>query len=133
MAPVETESNKIAALPERLPSSSKAGNGAAGGSGRAAELIKLRSRTAAVGAKTAFIKLGSPWENGYCESFNAKQRDELLNGETFYSRAEAKTVIESWRQHYNTRCPTPHSATSHRPRRYHVGVKQGREADHALV
>jgi transposase InsO family protein len=56
----------------------------------------------AVGAKTAYITPGSPWENGYVESFNARLRDELLDGEIFYSLAEAKIVIESWRRHYNT-------------------------------
>ena len=57
---------------------------------------------AAVGAKTAYITSGSPWENGFIESFNARLRDELLDGEIFYSLAEAKIVIESWRRHYNT-------------------------------
>ena len=66
-----------------------------------------------VGAKTAFIEPGSPWENGYCESFNSKLRDELLNGEIFYSLAEAKIVIESWRRHYNTK--RPHSSLGYRP------------------
>jgi len=73
----------------------------------------VRDWIAAVGARTAFIAPGSPWENGYCESFNAKLRDELLNGEIFYSLAEAKTVIESWRQHYNTR--RPHSSLGYKP------------------
>jgi transposase InsO family protein len=50
----------------------------------------VREWIVAVGAKTAFIEPGSPWENGYCESFNSKLRDELLNGEIFYSLAEAK-------------------------------------------
>ena len=54
-----------------------------------------------VGAKTAYIEPGSPWENGYCESFNSKLRDELLDGEIFYSLNEARIVIESWRRHYN--------------------------------
>ena len=44
---------------------------------------------------------GSPWENGFIESFNARLRDELLNGEIFYSLREAQIVIESWRRHYN--------------------------------
>ena len=57
---------------------------------------------AAVGAKTAYIAPGSPWENGYIESFNARLRDELLDGEIFYSLKEAQIVIESWRRHYNT-------------------------------
>ena len=47
-------------------------------------------------------RAGSPWENGYVESFNARLRDELLNGEIFYSLREAQIVIESWRRHYNT-------------------------------
>ena len=59
----------------------------------------LRDWIAAVGAKTAYIEPGSPWENGYCESFNGKLRDELLNGEIFYTLKEAKIVIEGWRQH----------------------------------
>ncbi len=54
---------------------------------------------AAVGAKTVSIEPGSPWENGYCESFNSKPRDERLNGEIFYSLAEAKIIIESRRRH----------------------------------
>ena len=62
----------------------------------------LRDWLAAVGAKTAYIMPGSPWENGYCESFNSKLRDELLNGEIFYTLKEAKIVIEAWRRHYNT-------------------------------
>ena len=60
----------------------------------------------AVGARTAYIEPGSPRENGYCESFNSKLRDELLNGEIFYSLKEARIVIESWRRHYNEVRPT---------------------------
>jgi transposase InsO family protein len=56
----------------------------------------------AVGSKTLYIEPGSPWENGYCESFNGKFRDELLNGEIFYTLREAQVVIEQWRRHYNT-------------------------------
>ena len=56
---------------------------------------------------------GSPWENGYCESFNSKLRDELLNGEIFYSLAEAQILIESWRRHYNG--VRPHSSLGYRP------------------
>ena len=56
---------------------------------------------AAVGASTAYIARGSPWENGFIESFNARLRDELLDGEIFYSLREAQIVIESWRRHYN--------------------------------
>ena len=61
----------------------------------------LQEWISAVGAKTAYIAPGSPWENGYVESFNARLRDELLNGEIFYSLREAQIVIESWRRHYN--------------------------------
>ncbi len=67
----------------------------------------------AVGAKTAYIEPGSPWENGYCESFNARLRDELLDGEIFYSLKEAQILIEQWRKHYNTK--RPHSALGYRP------------------
>jgi putative transposase len=56
---------------------------------------------ATVGAKTAYIAPGSPWENGFIESFNARLRDELLDGEIFYSLKEVQIVIESWRRHYN--------------------------------
>jgi putative transposase len=55
----------------------------------------------AVGAKTAYITPGSPWENGYIESFNARVRDELLNGELSYTLNESQIVIECWRRHYN--------------------------------
>ncbi len=67
-----------------------------------------------VGAKTAYIEPGSPWENGYCESSNARFRDEFLNGEIFYSLREAQILIEEWRKHYNTK--RPHSALGYRPR-----------------
>ena len=69
---------------------------------------KVRDWIGAVGAKTAYITPGSPWENGYCESFNARFRDELLNGEIFYTLKEAKIIIEQWRKHYNRK--RPHSA-----------------------
>jgi len=67
----------------------------------------------AVGAKTAYIMPGSPWENGFIESFNARLRDELLDGEIFYSLAEAKIIIESWRRHYNT--VRPHGSLGYKP------------------
>jgi putative transposase len=66
-----------------------------------------------VGAKTAYIEPGSPWENGYVESFNGKLRDELLNAEVFNTLAEAKVLIEQWRVHYNTE--RPHSSLGYRP------------------
>ena len=73
----------------------------------------LRNWLAAVGSKTAYIMPGSPWENGYCESFNSKLRDELLNGEIFYTLKEAKIIIEGWRRHYNT--IRPHSSLRYQP------------------
>ena len=66
-----------------------------------------------LGAKTAYIAPGSPWENGYVESFNARLRDELLNGEIFYTLREAQVVIESWRRHYNR--VRPHTSLGYRP------------------
>ena len=66
-----------------------------------------------VGATTLYIEPGSPWENGYVESFNGKLRDELLNGELFYTLLEARVLIERWRQSYNQL--RPHSALGYRP------------------
>jgi putative transposase len=65
-----------------------------------------------LGVKTLFIEPGSPWENGYIESFNGKLRDELLNREIFTTLMEAKVLIENWRQEYNT--VRPHSALRYR-------------------
>lgn len=73
----------------------------------------VRDWLAQLGSKTLFIAPGSPWENGYCESFNGKLRDELLNGEIFYSLKEARIVIERWRRHYNHQ--RPHSSLGYRP------------------
>jgi putative transposase len=73
----------------------------------------LREWIAAVGSKTAYIEPGSPWENGYCESFNGKLRDELLNGEIFFSLKEAQVLIDAWRRHYNA--VRPHSSLGYRP------------------
>jgi hypothetical protein len=73
----------------------------------------VREWIAAAGAKTAFIEPGSPWENGYCENFNSKLRDELLDGEIFYSLAEARIVVEEWRRHYNM--IRPHSSLGYNP------------------
>jgi transposase InsO family protein len=66
----------------------------------------------AVGAQTAYIERGSPWENGFVESFNARLRDELLDGEIFYTLREAQIVIESWRRHYNA--VRPHASIRYR-------------------
>ncbi len=73
----------------------------------------LRRWLASVGSKTLYIEPGSPWENGYCESFNGKFRDELLNGEIFYTLREAQVIIERWRHQYNT--VRPHSSLKYRP------------------
>jgi transposase InsO family protein len=73
----------------------------------------VREWLAKVGVKTLFIEPGSPWENGYVESFNGKLRDELLDREIFYTLLEAKVLIERWRQHYNR--IRPHSALGYRP------------------
>jgi transposase InsO family protein len=73
----------------------------------------VRSWLARLGVGTLFIEPGSPWENGYIESFNGKLRDELLNGEIFYTLKEAKVLIERWRRHYNQR--RPHSSLGYRP------------------
>ena len=74
------------------------------------------------GTKPTFIELGSPWENGYVESFNGRMRDELLNGEIFYTIKEAQVIIEQWRKHYNTK--RPHSSLGYRspvPQSYLIG------------
>jgi putative transposase len=66
-----------------------------------------------VGTKTAYIAPGSPWENGFIESFNARLRDELLDGEIFYSLKEAQIIIENWRHHFNT--VRPHGSVGYKP------------------
>ena len=73
----------------------------------------LRQWLTGLGTGNLYIEPGSPWENGYCESFNGKLRDECLNGEIFYSLKEAQAVIEMWRIHYNTK--RPHSSLGYRP------------------
>ncbi len=74
---------------------------------------ELRNWLEHMGTKTAYIEPGSPWENGYCESFNGRLRGELLSGEICYTLREAQVVIEHWRNHYNTQ--RPHSAQGYRP------------------
>ena len=73
----------------------------------------LRKWLARVGTQTAYIMPGSPWENGYCESFNGKLRNELLDGEIFYTLQEAQVIVEQWRWHYKR--IRPHSALGYRP------------------
>ena len=74
---------------------------------------RVRGWLKTLAIKALFIEPGSPWENGYIESFNGKMRDELLNGEIFYSLKEAQVLIEMWRKHYNTL--RPHSALGYYP------------------
>ena len=73
----------------------------------------VRKWLSQLGVKTLFIEPGSPWENGYIESFNAKMRDELLNREIFTTLAEAKVLISQWRREYNQ--VRPHSSLNYRP------------------
>ena len=73
----------------------------------------IREWLGKVDVDTLFIEPGSPWENGYVESFNGKFRDELLNGEIFYTLTEAQVLIERWRWEYNT--IRPHSSLGYRP------------------
>ena len=73
----------------------------------------VRAWLGRVGVRTLYIEPGSPWENGYIESFNGKLRDELLNGEIFDTLLEAQVLIERWRIDYNTK--RPHSSLGYRP------------------
>jgi len=74
---------------------------------------KLRHWLTALQVAPLDIEPGSPWENGYCESFNGKMRDQLLNGELFYTLKEAQIIIERWRIHYNT--VRPHRSRGGQP------------------
>jgi putative transposase len=74
---------------------------------------RVRKWLESLGVKTLFIAPGSPWENGYLESFNGKLRDELLNGEIFDTLLEAQVLVERWRKHYNQ--VRPHSSLGYRP------------------
>jgi transposase InsO family protein len=73
----------------------------------------VRSWPSRIGVQTLFIEPGSPWENGYNESFNGKLRDEVLNREIFYTLQEAEVIIERWRKEYKTF--RPHSSLGYRP------------------
>ena len=90
-----------------IPEHSRSDNGPEMTSKRVRNWLQL------IGVQTLFIEPGSPWENGYNESFNGKLRDQLLNGEIFYSLKEATIIIEGWRIHYNTQ--RPHSALGYKP------------------
>ena len=72
-----------------------------------------------LGVATLYIEPGSPWENGYVESFHGRMRDELLNGEIFYALLEAKVLIERWRRYYNN--IRPHWRWDTKPRRPRSG------------
>ena len=74
---------------------------------------KVRQMLAKAGVKTAYIEPGSPWENGYCESFNGRMRDNFLNGELFGNLYEARVLTKLWVEHYNT--VRPHSSLGGRP------------------
>jgi len=74
---------------------------------------RVRAWLESLSVKPLFIEPGSPWENGYIESFNGRMRDELLEREVFYSLKEAQVLIEMWRRHYNTL--RPHSSLGYRP------------------
>lgn len=73
----------------------------------------VRSWLTELGVTTLFIGPAPPWENGYIESFNGKLRDELLNGELFFTLREAQILIEQWRREYNHL--RPHSSLGGRP------------------
>ena len=74
---------------------------------------ELRKWLGGIGVKTAYIEPGSPWENGYCESFNGTFRDNLLDGEVFYSLKEARVIVGEWVKHYNE--IRPHSSLGYKP------------------
>jgi hypothetical protein len=97
--------------------------------------VKLRSSTDSNSPSTypiaPYIQPGSPWENGYCESFNGRTGVELLNGEIFYSLPEAQSIIERWRNHYNTK--RPHSALAYRPPAPEAIVPMDQRPNHALT
>lgn len=83
---------------------------------------RLREWLNNIGVKTAYIEPGSPWENGYCESFNGTLRDNLLNGEIFYGVKEAQILVDQWVKHYNTE--RPHSAIGYKPPAPEIIIKQ---------
>ena len=86
--------------------------------------MKLRSWLKGLDVKPLYIEPGSPWENGYIESFNGRLRDEFLNGEIFYKLREAEVLVEMWRREYNR--IRPHSALKYRPpapQTYHLEGK----------
>lgn len=83
----------------------------------------IRTWLPKLGIKTLYIEPGSPWENGYNESFNGRLRDEYLNGETFYTLKEAQVLLEKWRHHYNH--IRPHTSLGYKPPAPLARVKEG--------
>ena len=81
---------------------------------------KLREWLSEIQVATVFIEPGSPWENGYCESFNSKMRDEFLNGEIFDTMWEVYVLTKIWVQEYNIK--RPHSSNGYRPPAHQVIV-----------
>lgn len=73
---------------------------------------KLRTWLSSLDVKTLYIAPSPPWENGYCESFNGRMRNEFLNGEIFYRLKEAQILVEKWRREYNE--VRPHSSLGYR-------------------
>ena len=95
----------------------------------------MRGWLETLGVQPLFIEPGSPWENGYVESFNGKLRDELLDREIFYTLTEAQILIERWRQQYNT--VRPHSALGYRPpapsHRHPGRIQEPRNESNSLI
>lgn len=83
----------------------------------------IRTWLPKLGIKTLYIEPGSPWENGYNESFNGRLRDEFLNGETFYTLKEAQVLLEQWRHHYNH--IRPHTSLGYKPPAPLARMKEG--------
>jgi len=97
----------VATLKRGLPDHIRSDNGPEFASKAVREWLRK------VGVTTLFIEPGSPWENGYVESFNGKMRDELLNREVFATLLEAKVLVEQWRREYNQ--VRPHSSLNYLP------------------
>lgn len=91
----------------------------------------LRKWFADTKVKTLYIAPGSPWENGYCESFNGKLQDELLKREVFYTLKEAEILIERWRKDYNT--IRPHSSLGYKPPAPETLTPNERSVDFKIV
>ncbi|WP_435641766.1 IS3 family transposase [Micavibrio aeruginosavorus] len=86
----------------------------------------IRNWLPKLGVKTLYIEPGSPWENGYNESFNGRLRDECLNGETFHTLKEAQVILEQWRHHYNH--IRPHTSLGYKPPAPQAHMNEGASA-----